>query len=415
MKKFFLFKRRELNASSTLTSDTGEGLDLFAVPADRIGFISASLGKVSIVFNDATIYEESNLLDGESFRKTSVTVSCEEGKEEAVMGDIMSFVYSSGSKQNVMRFDAVGSSNVKNVKLESVSDMTSEIRELPIVRSTGDSSRNTFIGGTAGTAFGTGNIIAGIDFGADNKPIIDLNETGLGESGGNVNAWTNSGSGGSTYDVSAINGTLNYDDSTGRANNGLATAAADFASSNNVQLANNYVRSGAFTMFAVIGKSTSDIDDNPKFGPLVQGSATSGQGLTFAFTDPFNNGAYVLKLANERGESVIAGTTNSIVDSHLPTEIRRTAYVFVVRRDRDNNLFFYTNDGTLDAFVNANTEGSNARTDGNLVIKYLGNSGLSGSELKFIGNVPRFGVIERDIGASAASSLAKALANRYTP
>ena len=261
MKKFFLFKRRELNASSTLTSDSGEGLDLFAVPADRIGFISASVGKVSIVFNDATIYEESNLLDGESFRKTSVTVSCEEGKEEALMGDIMSFVYSSGSKQNVMKFDAVGSSNVKNVKLESFSDVTSEVRELPVVRSTGDASRNTFIGGTAGTAFGTGNVIAGIDFGADNKPIIDLNETGLGESGGNVNAWTNGGSGGSTYNVGSIGGTLNFDDSTGRANNGLATAAADFASSNNVQLANNYVRSGDFTMFAVIGKSTSDIDD----------------------------------------------------------------------------------------------------------------------------------------------------------
>ena len=411
MKKFFLFKRRELNASSTLTSDSGEGLDLFAVPADRIGFISASVGKVSIVFNDATIYEESNLLDGESFRKTSVTVSCEEGKEEALMGDIMSFVYSSGSKQNVMKFDAVGSSNVKNVKLESFSDVTSEVRELPVVRSTGNASRNTFIGGTAGTAFGTGNVIAGIDFGADNKPIIDLNETGLGESGGNVNAWTNSGSGGSTYNVSAITGTLNYDDSTGRANNGLATAAADFASSNNVQLANNYVRSGDFTMFAVIGKSTSDIDDLPKLGPLVQGSGTSGQGLTLAFTDPFNNGAYVLKFANERGESVVAGTTNPIIDSHLPSEIRRTAYVFVIRRDRSNNLFFHTNDGDFDAFVNANTEGSNSRTDGNLVIKYLGN----GLGEKFIGNVARFGVIERDIGASSASALARALADRYTP
>ena len=411
MKKFFLFKRRELNASSTLTSDSGEGLDLFAVPADRIGFISASVGKVSIVFNDATIYEESNLLDGESFRKTSVTVSCEEGKEEALMGDIMSFVYSSGSKQNVMKFDAVGSSNVKNVKLESFSDVTSEVRELPVVRSTGDASRNTFIGGTAGTAFGTGNVIAGIDFGADNKPIIDLNETGLGESGGNVNAWTNGGSGGSTYNVGSIGGTLNFDDSTGRANNGLATAAADFASSNNVQLANNYVRSGDFTMFAVIGKSTSDIDDLPKLGFLVQGSATSGQGLTFAFADPFNNGAYVLKFSNEKGESVVAGTTNPIIDSHLPSEIRRTAYVFVIRRDSSNNLFFHTNDGGLDAFVNANTEGSNSRTDGNLVIKYLGN----GLGEKFVGNVARFGVIERDIGASSASALARALSKRYTP
>ncbi len=232
MKKFFLFKRRELNATSTLTSDTGEGLDLFAVPADRIGIISASLGKVNIVFNDSTIYEESSLLDGESFRKTSVTVSCEEGKEESVMSDIMSFVYSSGSKSNVMRFDAVGSSNIKNVKLDSISDVVSEVRELPVVRTTGEISKSTFLGGTAATAFGTGNIIADIDFGGGNKPIIDFNEAGLGESGGNVNAWTHSGTGGSSYNIGGgdITGTIPLDTTTGRGGNGLATQAADVGS-----------------------------------------------------------------------------------------------------------------------------------------------------------------------------------------
>ena len=412
MKKFFLFKRQDVTASSTTSSDGGDGLDILAVSVDQVAYMTAELGRVVIVFNDATAYEENKLLDGEAFKKTTVSVACEEGGEADLIESIMNFISSDRVKTNVMRFDAVeGKTNVKEAKIQSFTDVVSEVKDKPVVRATGEVSTKTFIGGTDGTAFGTGNTIAGIDFGEGNKPVIDLNETGLGESGGNVNAWTNSGSGGSTYNVSAISGTLNYDGSTGRDNNGLATAAADFASSNNVQLANNYIRSGDFTMFAVIGKSTSDIDDLPKLGPLVQGSATSGQGLTLAFTDPFNNGAYILKFATERGESVVAGTTSPIIDSHLPSETRRTAYVFVIRRDRSNNLYFHTNDGNIDAFVNANTEGANARTDGNLVIRYLGN-GLGD---KFVGNVARFGVIERDIGTSAASNLARALANRYTP
>jgi len=79
MKKFFLFKRKDVNLASTSTSDNGEGLDILAISVDQVAFMTASLGRVNIVFNDAAIYEESNLLDGESFKKTSVTVACEVG------------------------------------------------------------------------------------------------------------------------------------------------------------------------------------------------------------------------------------------------------------------------------------------------------------------------------------------------
>ena len=81
MKKFFLFKRNDISLSSTSVSDTGEGLDVLAVPTDSLAFLTAETGSVTIVFNDASIYEENNLLDGESFKKTSVSVSCEDGKE----------------------------------------------------------------------------------------------------------------------------------------------------------------------------------------------------------------------------------------------------------------------------------------------------------------------------------------------
>ena len=82
-----------------------------------------------------------------------------------------------------------------------------------------------------------------------------------------------------------------------------------------------------------------------------------------------------------------------------------------MRRDSQNNLYIYSNEGNIDAFVPANTVSKNARTDGNLVVKYLGN-GLGD---KFVGNVARFGVIERDIGTVAASKLAVDLAKKYTP
>ena len=90
---------------------------------------------------------------------------------------------------------------------------------------------------------------------------------------------------------------------------------------------------------------------------------------------------------------------------------RRTAYIFVIVRDRDSNISVFNNDGVRYAFAPALTEGNSARTDGNLVVRYIGN----GIGTKFQGNVARFGVINKDIGISAASNLAKDLASIYTP
>jgi len=416
MKKFFLFKRKDINAASTTSSDSGEGLDILAVSTDQVAYMTAELGKVFIVFNNATAYEENSLLDGESFKKTSVSVACEQGGEAALIESIMAFISTDKLKTTVMRFDAVeGKTNVAGTSITSFSDVVSEVREKPIIRTTGEVSTNTFIGGSAGTAFGTENIVSDIDFGEGNTPFLDFAEDNITESGGNVTGWTNAGTGGSTYDVSSVSGTLNYDDSTGRANNGLATAAADFGTANNVQLTKAYRRSGEFTMFIVIGKSTTDIDDNPKIGPLVQGSTLSGSSLTLAFADAFDNNAYHIKFANEKGESLQFPSTNPIIDSHLPSELRRTAYVFVIRRDASNNIYVYNNYGSLDGFAPAKTEGNSGRTDGDLVVKYLGNSGIGGTELKFLGNVARFGVIKRDIGTSTASTLAVDLSKKYTP
>jgi hypothetical protein len=412
MKKFFLFKRKDVNLTSTTTSDNGEGLDILAVSVDHLAFMTASLGKVNIVFNDATIYEENNLLDGESFKKTSVTVACEAGGEASLIDSIMSFISNDTIKTSVMRFDAVeGKTNVRGAKTDSFNDIVSEIKELPTVRTTQDTSKNTFIGGTSGTAFGTGNQVGDIDFGSGNKPIIDYTEENLTESGGNVTGWTNGGSGGSTYDISTIVGTIPLDTATGRNNNGLRTQAADMGSSDNFTLPQSLITEGEFTVFAVVGRSLSDIESDPKMGMLIQGSAASGAGLTLGFVDAFENDAYMFKFADEKGEFVMLPTERPIIDSHLPRENRRTAYVFLIRRDRSNNIFVYDNEGSLVASADANVEDNNARTDGDFVVKYLG----TGIGEKFQGNLARFGVIQKDIGTTAASKLARDLHEKYTP
>ena len=69
MKKYFLFRKEEVSAFSVTASDSGIGLSLLMVPTDSVSYISSELGKVKVVFNNVSIYEEANLRDGESLEK----------------------------------------------------------------------------------------------------------------------------------------------------------------------------------------------------------------------------------------------------------------------------------------------------------------------------------------------------------
>ncbi len=178
----------------------------------------------------------------------------------------------------------------------------------------------------------------------------------------------------------------------------------------NFELDNTYTQSGPFTMFAVIGRSTSDIQDNPKLGFLVQGTATSGQGLTFMFSDPFDNNNFYFQFSGEKGGFFKAPSVSPILDSSLPAAEMRTAYVFVIRRDSSSNIYIYDTTGTAVASAPANTSGT-YRTDLDVKVEHLGN----GQGEKFQGNLARFGVIDRDIGSPAAAQLAIDLTNKYTP
>ena len=399
MKKFFLFKRNDISLSSTSVSDTGEGLDVLAVPTDSLAFLTAETGSVTIVFNDASIYEENNLLDGESFKKTSVSVSCEDGKESDLIESILKFISSEKTKSSIMRFDAVlGTSTLEGAKVSQTTDLVSRVNKFPVNRSSQDISTRTFIGGTSGTAFGTDNEVSDIDFGEGNKPFIDYNEGGLGQSGGNVNAWTNSGSGGATYNASGIVGTIPLDTSTGRLNNGLATSAADIGTTASVTIPAASFEND-FTFYCVIGRSETDIKQTVNVGPVAQGVNT-----LFPLQANENNALFV-KIRDGRGPGHKAKTARPIIT------IDKTAYVFIVRRDLRSNIIFHDNTGSVVGAVPAVTSGTSNRTDEALTLTSIGN----GQGVKFLGNVARFGVIGKDIGTASASRLALDLSKKYTP
>lgn len=107
--KFFLFKRKDPSISGgALFSDNGKGISVVSLPAKNVAYMTATKGGVTIFFNNSSPFEESNLTTiGESFEKTSVSVSCEVGEESSLMEDIINFINRDTAK-NVMKFDAVG-------------------------------------------------------------------------------------------------------------------------------------------------------------------------------------------------------------------------------------------------------------------------------------------------------------------
>ena len=110
--KFFLFKRKDPAVSGgAVFSDNGKGISVISFPASNLAYMAANRGAVTMYFNDSAPFEENSLtLAGESFEKTSVTVSCESGGEADLMEEIINFINRDTAK-NVMKFDATGVEN----------------------------------------------------------------------------------------------------------------------------------------------------------------------------------------------------------------------------------------------------------------------------------------------------------------
>jgi hypothetical protein len=444
MKKFFLFRRKEVSKASTFASDTGEGVDIFGVAADLLAFMTAEQGAVKMVFNNATPYEDNNLVDGDSMQKSSVTVSCEEGKEMDVIESIMVFIGRDG-KTNIMKFDAVSNfSNLSDLRLGDVSDVVSQVRKSPVERATGKKSTKTFIGGTAATAFGTPNTIQGIDFeSSENKPIVDFNESGITVSAGvSINGWTNSGTGGSTYNAS-VNGTPTKLTTVGREGSGVATVAADVTTTQYFILANQLEVGDDFTMYMVLSNTPSDIltlnNGRIAKGNVFGGDDATSFGLGGSESDASEN-LFAIRFDTFTGDPAKApGNPPQSVTDENDVE---TMQVLVVRRTKDDVIFIHDASGQIISTFEKETGESVVRTiqtrygavvqqpsdqdsssrslnesgrlDGVLAIKNFGGAPNAPSP-KFTGHIARFGVIQKDIGTENAASLAQDLHDLYKP
>ena len=433
MKKFFLFRRQEVSKSSTFASDSGVGLDLLGVSADLLAFMTAEEGKVKIVFNNATPYEDNNLVDGDSMQKTSVTVGCEVGKELDVVESIMKFVGSETVRSNVMKFDAVdGFSNLKNVSLSGVSDVVSQVRKTPVERTSGEASTRTFLGGTAGTVLGTPNTIQGIDFGSEqNKPVADYNESGITVSSGTtINGWTNSGTGGSSYNATT-NGSPTKITAVGREGSGLATVAAEVTTSTYFIVSTELFVEGSFTMYMVLSETPSNIITH-NGGRVMRGNFFSSDGGTCFGLGGLNElaeGKFAIRFDTFTGAPA-TGSGNVAQQTTDESQIETIA-VFVVRRDNNNVIYIHDNTGQVVSTITPDGEteaigefeldtsstsslNASGRTDGNLAIKNFGQA-FGAEEPKISCHIGRFGVIKNDIGTERAAKLATDLHSLYKP
>ena len=457
MKKFFLFRRQEVSKSSTFASDSGEGVDIFGVPADSLAFMTAELGAIRIVFNNATPYEENNLVDGDSMQKTSVTVSCERGKEMEVIESIMRFVdVERQGSFNIMKFDAVESfSNLKDVSVGAVSDVVSQVRKTPVDRVSGEPSSKTFIGGTAGTALGSPNTIEGIDFGAEiYKPTIDYNAAGITVSSGTaINGWTNSGTGGTAYNATVTNTPIKRTTlGRGATESGSSQITAEVDTTESFQIGTEFKTGNEYTMYIAVANSETFVQQN---GRAARGNFYSGDsdGTSFGFGGSIadqSNEVFALRYDTHTGAPAKASGNFTYTYPDAPSA--RILDVFVVRRDKNNVVYVHDYTGaivaTFDEEVVSTTKSTrtsktstkiydnvkvtptkelesrsvneSGRLDGVLAIKNFGGAvgvSYSGStsDPKFDGKIARFGVIERDLGTERASRLATDLYDYYKP
>ena len=432
MEKFFLFRKEEINDNSARASDTGVGLSVLAIPTKHVSFITAQKGAVIITFNDASLYERIGLFDSEAIEKTSVTISCNIGEEFGLLENIISFM--SSSNKSTIKFDVVEeNSTFKKAVLSSSQDIEAKIKINPIQRTTGKISKGsqaTDFQGTVGEIF----------FG-ENLPALDFNHEGLSgyADGAEITAWANAGTGGSTYSIAAnVGDPLN--ETTLTAARGLAKVNATIAFDDYFVVPNAYTVREDYTIYIAVTVSV-----NAEGMGVIYGD-DSGDTMGFCFGNAkYDASGGIEKAApafstfkvrhDERtGEPAKALTSNSqngTVEYSFPeklidTDSGETLQVFIIRRDKNFNMYLHNREGHLVSFIPSFTildsigktsTGASNMTDGDLLIEQIGSGGgivaTSGSSLSFRGQLARFGVIERDIGANASANLAKDLFELY--
>ena len=464
-KKFFLFRRSNPLGPVKRFSENGKDISILGIAADQIGFITAGRGEINITFNGASIYEDSELFAGDSIEKTNISISCQEGSEMELIEKIMFFVSREDSK-TIMKFDVLDNvTPFREVITTSVSDISSKIKAQPTERvsqkiSTGD------------VASRFANVIAEINFGTrENRPFIDYNHQSMypvdntdiaSSAGADVK---NAGTGGAVYDItggSGHTGAVTTQTESTAAATGLGQICMQFAANSFLNVPDITIKDD-YTMYFVIGDPGSG-SGSEGFGVLFGDDA--GETLGFSsegFPDELtmrHDGLDGKPFRVKTSDNTQGTEAYKFPDRSSKTSIgeRQFCYVFVIRRDKQFNMYLYNHEGELVAFVPAFTvkstdkpkfeiarkqteainllqsktdyrkeqrkklskkeikvtTGTPDRTDGNLLIQQLGTSGSNVTD-SFSGTLGRFGIITRDTGDAFCSQLAQDLYELYKP
>lgn len=444
VKKFFLFRRSDPVGPVKRVSENGKDIPIIGIPADKISFISAGKGEINITFNDAGVYEDSQMFVGDSIEKTNITIACKEGEEMSIIEKIMLFS-SSDTGKAIMKFDVLeGRSPLQEAKLVNVSDMATKIKSQPTDRVSQKISQ-----GDPATRFR--NIIAGINFGSrENKPFLDYNHELLtGADNSTLTLWRNSGTGLSTHNIANHTGTVTVQTEATAADTGLSTACAQFAVDAFLNIPDVTIE-GDYTIYFAVGDPGVGTGS---FGLLFGDDA----GETLGFSEDGLGSVFTMRHDGLEGNPFEMRTNtdeSGTIRYKFPDESRDTSiggrqfcYTFVIRRDKDFNIYLHNYEGEIVAFVPAFTAksttktttklksgriadgmydkekrriaskitaGTAGRTDGNLLLQRLGTAGTNNTS-SFSGTLARFGVIKRDIGEGNASQLAQDLYELYKP
>jgi len=445
-KKFFLFRRTNPIGSDKRFSESGSDIAILGIPSSQVAFITAGRGSVTITFNGAGMYEANELFVGDSIEKTNVSISCKEGSELKLIEKIILFASKADGK-TIMKFDVLeGRAAFEDVIISKVTDIKAKIKSQPTEMvtqkiSTGDPA-NRFR-----------NIIGEINFGGrENKPFLDYNhELLIGADDSALTLWRNSGTGLSTYNLADHTGTVTIQTEASALDTGLSKTCAQFAIGTFLDIPDVTIEDD-YTVYFAIGDPGSGTSS---FGQLfgddsgeTLGFSNEGYGSLFTMR---HDGLTGKPFENYTDTDESGSIKYTFPDKSRTTEIgsRQFCYTFVIRRDKDFNVYLHNHEGEIVAFIPAFTEkstskvvteikskptgiskgiyektttpitskitsGTPGRTDGNLLLQQLGSSG-SNIISSFAGTIARFGVIKRDIGDGNRSQLAKDLYDLYKP
>lgn len=415
MSKFFLFRKEAINGNSSYSSDTGVGISSMAIPASSLAFISATKGKVFIYFNNTGIYEDNGLSSTYSMEKARVELSCVEGSEHSFIEAVLRFVSSGRDDKPIMKFDHVdGYSSFSEADVSNIKGLKIIVPESSVFRTSEGSGK-----GVVSSPPPSGTVLDGIDFATmENYPYLDYNPLGITDNGLTISAWSNAGLGGTDYDLSPV-GTVRVNAGSTRSGSGIkADPASDLDTSNYFDLANAYRLSGEYTIYMAFGIPNYNTESH--LGALFGSDDNTCTG-PFNFID-----VSTLAMRHYTLEGDIAKDDSSLEDGTVgytfpdiesDEDTKQTCYVLVIRRDKDFNIYMHNHQGDIVAELPAvvgGTVSTEFRTDGDLYIETLGTSGTNTTD-SFNGNLARFGVIETDIGANVASTIAVNLYDYYNP